>query len=253
MSGGVDADPEFATLREEIVRQGHTWVGRVRPGHRRRGRTGGGARRRARRRGRGQGPQGHRPGALRRRWSTPATPSPTTSSPRSPGRSARARRRSATLERVERGRGRRVAVGLRARDLHQRRAAADEGVRRVLRAQPRRVGSVPLPGRGGRPTSSSSIGGAPRRSSAPTPRCPIFDDADRERRRRRVRHRRRCASPTPTCSGCGRSRAPRTPTSTSSARRTAEVVDCGVPINDGPFHVVAKAALRHLVALGRGR
>jgi hypothetical protein len=27
VSGGVDADPEFATLREEIVRQGHTWVG----------------------------------------------------------------------------------------------------------------------------------------------------------------------------------------------------------------------------------
>jgi Alpha/beta hydrolase domain len=29
---------------------------------------------------------------------------------------------------------------------------------------------------------------------------------------------------------------------------TAEFVDCGVPINDGPFHVVAKAALRHFVA-----
>jgi hypothetical protein len=28
---------------------------------------------------------------------------------------------------------------------------------------------------------------------------------------------------------------------------TAELVDCGVPINDGPFHVVAKAALRHFV------
>lgn len=27
VSGGVDADPEFATLREEIVRQGHAWVG----------------------------------------------------------------------------------------------------------------------------------------------------------------------------------------------------------------------------------
>ena len=29
--------------------------------------------------------------------------------------------------------------------------------------------------------------------------------------------------------------------------RTADAVDCGVPINDGPFHVVAKAALRHFV------
>jgi hypothetical protein len=27
VSGGVDADPEFASLREEIVRAGHTWVG----------------------------------------------------------------------------------------------------------------------------------------------------------------------------------------------------------------------------------
>ena len=27
VSGGVDADPEFVTLREEILRQGHTWVG----------------------------------------------------------------------------------------------------------------------------------------------------------------------------------------------------------------------------------
>jgi hypothetical protein len=29
---------------------------------------------------------------------------------------------------------------------------------------------------------------------------------------------------------------------------TAEVVDCGVPINDGPLHIVAKAAFRHLVS-----
>lgn len=27
VSGGLDADPDFQTLREEIVRQGHTWVG----------------------------------------------------------------------------------------------------------------------------------------------------------------------------------------------------------------------------------
>lgn len=27
VSGGLDADPEFQTLREEIVREGHTWVG----------------------------------------------------------------------------------------------------------------------------------------------------------------------------------------------------------------------------------
>jgi hypothetical protein len=28
---------------------------------------------------------------------------------------------------------------------------------------------------------------------------------------------------------------------------TVESIDCGVPINDAPFHVVGKAALRHLV------
>ena len=27
VSGGVDADPEYQTLLEEVVRQGHTWVG----------------------------------------------------------------------------------------------------------------------------------------------------------------------------------------------------------------------------------
>jgi hypothetical protein len=29
---------------------------------------------------------------------------------------------------------------------------------------------------------------------------------------------------------------------------TAEAIDCGLPINDGPFHIVAKAAFRHFVA-----
>ena len=34
---------------------------------------------------------------------------------------------------------------------------------------------------------------------------------------------------------------------------TAKAVDCGVPINDGPLHIVAKAALRHLVTwIARG-
>ena len=60
VSGGVDADPEFATLREEIVRRAHLG-GRLRPGHRRRGRPGRREGRRPRRRGRRQGPQGDRP------------------------------------------------------------------------------------------------------------------------------------------------------------------------------------------------
>ena len=34
---------------------------------------------------------------------------------------------------------------------------------------------------------------------------------------------------------------------------SAKYIDCGVPINDGPMHLVAKAALRALDALGRDR
>lgn len=33
---------------------------------------------------------------------------------------------------------------------------------------------------------------------------------------------------------------------------TADAIDCGAPINDGPLHVVAKAALRHLVTWVQG-
>lgn len=33
----------------------------------------------------------------------------------------------------------------------------------------------------------------------------------------------------------------------SNMGEMADFIDCGVPINDGPFHLVAKAALRHLV------
>ena len=59
-----------------------------------------------------------------------------------------------------------------------------------------------------------------------------------------ARHR-----PVPALGGCP---APRTPTVHLVGESTAEVVDCGVPINDGPFHVVAKAALRHLVGWVEG-
>ena len=40
VSGGVDADPEWASLHEEIVRAGDTWVGVSAQQHRRRGRPG---------------------------------------------------------------------------------------------------------------------------------------------------------------------------------------------------------------------
>ena len=77
------------------------------------------------------------------------------------------------------------------------------------------------------------------------PRRPRDGPPVRERRGRRPRLRPACANRTATTSGCGRSPAPRTPTPTPSAR-IAEALDCGVPINDGPLHVVAKAAFRGL-------
>ena len=57
-------------------------------------------------------------------------------------------------------RGRRVAVGVRAGHVLQRRAAADPGVRRLLRAQPRRRRRCRSSGRASTPTS-------PARSAAP--------------------------------------------------------------------------------------
>ena len=249
VSGGVDADPEFATLREEILRQGHTWVG---VSAQLIGVEGGPVAvrgRRARRRGRGQGPQGPRSRSATGRWSTRATPSRTTSSRRSRGRSARARR-SATLEPSSV-----VAVG--------ESQSAFALVTYVNGVQPltEAFDGFFVHSRGAAGLGLSEAGRVgrhlqlDRRHQDHLPhrhRRPDLQRADRERRGRRPQLARRCASPTPTGSGSGRCPAPRTPTCTSSASRTAEVVDCGVPINDGPFHVVAKAALRHLVGWVEG-
>ena len=65
VSGGVDADPDWVSLHEEIVRRGDAWVG---VSAQRIGVEGGPVLvtgRRPRRRGRGQGSQGDRSGALR--------------------------------------------------------------------------------------------------------------------------------------------------------------------------------------------
>ena len=60
------------------------------------------------------------------------------------------------------------------------------------------------------------------------------------------------ASPTPIASGCGRSPAP--PTSTEHLLgASAQYIDCGYPINNGPLDVVAKAGLRALVDVDRDR
>ncbi len=57
--------------------------------------------------------------------------------------------------------------------------------------------------------------------------------------------RSRCASRTPGAFGSGRSPGPPTRTRTWSDP-IADAIPCGVPINDGPLHLVAKAALRQL-------
>ena len=92
------------------------------------------------------------------RSSTPATASRSTSSPRSPARCAPAPG-SSGLKPQRRHRRGRVAVGVRARHLLQRRAAADPRVRRVLRAQPRRGRAAARRRRASTPTSPASIGG----------------------------------------------------------------------------------------------
>ena len=88
VSGGVDADPEWTSLQEEIARAGDAWVG---VSAQRIGVEGGpvlvkvqgvpGAEA-------GEGSRGDRPGPLRHRSSIRATATRSTSSPRSPARSA---------------------------------------------------------------------------------------------------------------------------------------------------------------------
>ena len=83
-----------------------------------------------------------------------------------------------------------------------------------------------------------------RRSSAPIRTRPCSTSRPRPTWRASSTRTRR-ASPTAIASGSGRSPAPRTPTRISSAP-SAKYIDCGVPINNGPMHIVAKAALRAL-------
>ena len=247
VSGGVDADPEFTTLREEIVRQGHAWVGVS-----------------AQMIGVEGGPVAVAvdvPGSEAAGKGLKAIDPERYGSLEHPGDAfsydiytqvARAVRAGAPaigdLEPVRGRRGRRVAVGLRARDLRERRATADERVRRLLRAQPRR-GRPRSSGPGSSPTSPARSA-ACRRPSAPTPR------------------RRSSIQTENDVVGVLGSRPVRQPDSdlfrlwevpgTAHAdlhlvgESTAEVVDCGVPINDGPLHVVAKAAFRHLVCWVEG-
>ena len=245
VSGGLDADPAYQTLREEIVRQGYTWVG---VSAQKIGVEGGpspcapdipGAGDVV-----GKGLKAIDPSATARS-SIPATASRSTSSPRSPGplRAGGPATGGSVPSRGPRPSGESQSA-FAPRHLLQRRAAADPRLRRLLRAQPGALGLPSCPGQV-RADIVGAILGTPTifrtdttcRSSTSRPRPTWRASSARLPR----------ANPTATGSGCGRSPAPRTPTSTSSGR-PAEYIDCGVPINDGPMHVVAKAALRHFVS-----
>ena len=91
VSGGVDADPDWTSLHEEIVRAGRRVGRRVGPAHRGEGGPVLVKVRRPRRRDRRQGPQGDRSRALRLARSIPATATRSTSSRRSPAPCAPAR------------------------------------------------------------------------------------------------------------------------------------------------------------------
>ena len=192
----------------------------------------------------GQGPQGDRSRRATARSSIRATATRSTSSRRSPARSAR-------------GGG---LGGLQP----QRLIAAGESqsafalvtyfngvqpltqrLRRLLRAQPRRGRAAARRRRASTPDIAGSIGGTPHdlphRSGRARARHP-----DRDRRGERpqlvrgppARHRSLPAL------GGRRHRARRRATCVGAERRRR--IDCGVPINNGPMHIVAKAALRAL-------
>ena len=140
-------------------------------------------------------------------------------------------------------RRRRVAVGVRARHVLQRRATAHARVRRLLRAQPRRgraaarrAGQV----RRHRRRDRRHADDLPHRSGRADPRHP-----DRDRRREHPQLVRGAPARQRSLPALGgrrhRARRPRT-----SSGASAKYIDCGVPINNGPMHIVAKAALRAL-------
>ena len=167
------------------------------------------------RRGPGQGPQEDRSGARTARSSTRATASRSTSSRRSHA----ALRTGAGLEWIAAAaadRGGRVAVGVRARDVLQRRATAHPRVRRLLRAQPRR-GRAPArrrrASRRHRRRDQRHADDLPHRSGRADPRHP-----DRDRRGEHPQLVRGAPTRQRDISDSGRSPAPRTPTRISSAR-----------------------------------
>ena len=166
VSGGVDADPEWATLHEELIRQGDAWVG---VSAQRIGVMGGpvlvavtgvaGANLA------GEGLQAIDPA----RYGSLNQPGDGFSFDiyTQVARAIRARRGPRRAASATGHRRRRIAIGVRPRDVLQRRSTPHPRIRRLLRAQPGRGRSAA----GRRPAStptSPTPSAAPRRSSAPT-------------------------------------------------------------------------------------
>ena len=174
VSGGVDADPEWTSLQEEIVRAGRRVGRRVGPAHRRRGRTGAvkvsgvaGAE------DQGKGLKKIDPA----RYGSLVHPGDGYSfdiftqvarALRTGGALGRPAAAATSSRRANRSRRSRSS------SYYQRRAAAHARVRRLLRAQPRRGRAPARRARASTPTSRARSA-VRRRSSAPIRTCPVLD------------------------------------------------------------------------------
>jgi hypothetical protein len=243
VSGGVDADPEFATLGEEIVRQGHAWVGVS-----------------AQLIGVEGGPVAVRvdvPGAEAAGLGLKGIDPARYGSLQHPGDAFSYDIFTQVSRAIRDG-----APALGDLDASSVNAVGESqsafalvtyinGVQPLTRAfdgffvHSRGASGFPLPAAGQSADIASSIGGAPTIFRTDTD-VPILD--------------LQTENDVVGVLGSAAARQPDTDTfrlwevpGTAHAdlhlvgETTANTVDCGVPINDGPLHVVAKAALRHFV------
>ncbi len=241
VSGGVDADPDFVTLREELLRQGHAWVGVS-----------------AQAIGVEGGPVAVKvdvPGSEAAGKGLKAIDPARYGSLQHPGdafafdiysqvaRAVRAGDGLGDLHPAARHRGGGVAVGVRAHQLHQRRAAADASAFDGFFVHSRGGPPLPFVKAGAAADISGAIGGKPTILRTDTD-VPIFD-LQTESDVAGILNSASARQP-----DSGRFRLWEV-TGTAHADKhlmgpTADSVDCGVPVNDGPLHIVGKAAFRHL-------
>ena len=238
VSGGVDADPDWVSLREEIVRAGDAWVG---VSAQRIGVEGGpvlvkvqGV---AGRRSRGQGPQGDRSGAVRH---------------------ARTSGRRLLVRHLHAGRALRAGAGLSGLQ-PQRLIAAGEsqsafalvtyynGVQPLAHAfdgffvHSRGAVGLPLVAPGKYADIAGAISGTPTifRTDQDAPVLDIQTETDVASILNSYAARQPDSDRFRLWEVAGTAHA-----DAHLVGPNAKYIDCGVPINNGPMHLVAKAALR---------